>query len=74
MTEKEKMGPVQEEKRNEPVKRNKAAYTMEELVSAADIFAASPDLIRAALTVSGKNEATEEEARKIVEQFRKREV
>lgn len=71
---KEKMEPVQEEKRNEPVKRNKTAYTMEELVSAADIFAASPDLIRAALMVSGKNEATEEEARKIIEQFRKREV
>lgn len=54
-----------------------AVYTAEEFAKAATkVFSRpySPDIVRAAFVVAGKKEATKEEARKIVEEFAKKEV
>lgn len=61
------------ETEKEPV----AVYTAEEFAkAAAKVFSRpySPDIVRAAFVVAGKKEATKEEARKIVEEFAKKEV
>ena len=50
---------------------------MEEFVKAADsVFGKhySPDIIRAAMKVAGKTEATKEEAKKIISEFAEKEV
>lgn len=50
-------------------------YTVEEFVKAPKtIGVESPDIIRAAFKVAGKDSATVEEAKKIVETFKKKEV
>lgn len=54
-----------------------AVYTAEEFAkAAAKVFSRpySPDIVRAAFAVAGKREAAKEEARKIVEEFAKKEV
>ena len=57
--------------------RDKATYTVGEFVKAADsVFGKhySPDIIRAAMKVAGKETATKEEAIKIVSEFAHKEV
>lgn len=48
-----------------------ATYTVDEIAEAAGVFGATPDLVRAAFAVSGRSSATEEEAKKIINKFRK---
>lgn len=48
-------------------------YTVDEIAEAAGVFGATPDLVRAAFAVAGKGAATESEAKKIIDKF-KREV
>lgn len=47
-------------------------YTIEELAGAPEVFGVSADVVRAALSVAGKEEATKEEAMKIIVQFKTR--
>lgn len=57
------------------VKANAVTYTVEEFASAPEtVGVASPDIIKAALRVAGKTEATVEEAKKLVKDFKEREV
>lgn len=52
-----------------------SVYTAAELIAAAKtVFHASPDIVTAALRVAGVNKATVQEATRIVEDFRKKEV
>lgn len=51
-----------------------AVYTIRELARSAHLFGASPDCVAAAMRTAGKTEATREEAKKLVEAFRKKEV
>lgn len=58
-------------------KEPEAVYTADEFAkAAAKVFSRpySPDIVRAAFAVAGKKEATKEEAKKIVEEFAKKEV
>lgn len=50
-------------------------YTVDEFANApASVGAKSPDIVRAALATAGKKSATIEEAKKIVEKFKNKEV
>ncbi|WP_409015271.1 hypothetical protein [Anaerostipes caccae] len=49
-------------------------YSAEEFASNPEVLAASEDLIRAAFSFTGTEEATEKEAKKIVEEFKNKEV
>lgn len=51
-----------------------AVYPVAELARSAHLFGASPDCVTAAMRTAGKTEATREEAKKLVEAFRKKEV
>ena len=58
-------------------KEPEATYTADEFAkAAAKVFskAYSPDIVRAAFAMAGKKEATKAEAKKIVEEFAKKEV
>lgn len=46
-------------------------YTVDEVAEAAGVFGATPDLVRAAFAVAGKSVATEDEARKLINRFKK---
>lgn len=46
-------------------------YTVDEIAEAAGVFGATPDLVRAAFAVAGKSVATEDEARKLINRFKK---
>lgn len=46
-------------------------YTVDEIAEAAGVFGATPDLVRAAFAVAGKSAATEDEARKLINRFKK---
>lgn len=49
-------------------------YSVDEFAEASRAFDTSPDVIRAAFLVAGQTEATEEEAKKLINRFRKKEV
>lgn len=49
-------------------------YNMEEFASNPEVLAASEDLIRAAFSFAGIKEATEKEAKKIVNEYKSKEV
>lgn len=52
-----------------------SVYTAHELAAAAkEVFHASPDIVTAALRIAGVKKATVQEATRIVEDFRKKEV
>lgn len=53
---------------------NEPAYSVAELVQAAKTFGTTPDMIRAAFAVAGKKEATEKEAKQLIDRFKKKEV
>lgn len=58
-------------------KKEESTYTVEEFVKAADsVFGKhySPDIIRAAMKVAGKDTATKAEAKKIISEFAEKEV
>ena len=58
-------------------KKEESTYTVEEFVKAADsVFGThySPDIIRAAMKVAGKDTATKAEAKKIISEFAEKEV
>ena len=46
-------------------------YTVDEIAEAAGVFGATPDLVRAAFAAAGKAAATEDEAKKIIDKFKK---
>ena len=46
-------------------------YTVDEVAEAAGVFGATPDLVRAAFAVAEKSVATEDEARKLINRFKK---
>lgn len=46
-------------------------YTVDEVAEAAGVFGATPDLVRAAFAVARKAAATEDEARKLINRFKK---
>ena len=48
-------------------------YSAEEFASNPEVLAASEDLIRAAFSFTGTEEATEKEAKKIVKEFKNKE-
>lgn len=52
-------------------KSESPTYTVEEIAEAAGVFGATPDLVRAAFAVAGKAAATETEAKKIIDKFKK---
>lgn len=49
-------------------------YSVEEFASNPEVLAASEDLIRAAFSFAGMKEATEREAKKVVNEFKNKEV
>ena len=49
-------------------------YEIDELVAAAKVFKATPDLVRAALKLGGKTMYTQAEAEKIVTEFACRKI
>ncbi len=49
-------------------------YTIEELVQAHELFSETPDTVRAALTMQGKDKFTKAEAGVIIKNFAKREI
>lgn len=49
-------------------------YDIEELVAAAKVFKATPDLVRTALKLGGKTLYTQAEAEKIVSEFRSKKI
>lgn len=58
-------------------RKDTSTYTVEEFVRAADsVFGKhySPDIIRAAMKVAGKETATKAEAKKIISEFAEKEV
>lgn len=60
-----------------PIKKEtitQVTYSVDEFAEASKAFDTSPDVIRAAFLVAGKTEATEEEAKKLINRFKKKEV
>lgn len=53
---------------------NEPDYSVAELVQAAESFGTTPDMIRAAFAVAGKKEATEKDAKQLIDRFKKKEV
>ena len=63
--------PVQETKKTVSA----STYTVEEFMAVPNsVGVSSPDLIKAAFKIAGKEKATVEEAKKIVEKFKNKEV
>ena len=57
------------------VKKSASVYTAEEFASQAKkLFGTKPDIVTAAFYVAGKDKATVEEAKELVDKFRKKEV
>lgn len=63
-------------KQNEPkVAKNEPTYTIGEFAAApTSVGTENPDIVTAALTVSGKKSFTVSEAKEIIEKFKKKEV
>lgn len=57
-----------------PTASNASKYTAKELIAANRTFNASREIVATALRIKGVTEATEAEARKIIEDFKKQEV
>lgn len=55
-------------------KKSKSVYTIDQLAEAAGVFGSNPVLVKAALVTAGQSAYTEEEARKIIEVFKQKEV
>lgn len=55
-------------------KKSKSVYTIDQLAEAAGVFGSNPVLVKAALVTAGQLAYTEEEARKIIEMFKQKEV
>ncbi len=55
-------------------KKSKSVYTIDQLAEAAGVFGSNPVLVKAALVTAGQPAYTEEEARKIIEVFKQKEV
>lgn len=49
-------------------------YSVDEFAEASQAFGTSADVIRAAFLVAGKTEATEKEAKELINRFKKKEV
>lgn len=60
----------------EKIKKSKIEpiYNVSEFAKASNLLGTNADIVRAAFLASGKYEATEDEARKIVDEFKNREV
>ena len=54
--------------------KSQVKYSMEEFASNPEVLAASEDLIRAAFSLAGLEEASEKEAKKIVNDYKSKEV
>ncbi|MBS7007046.1 hypothetical protein [Anaerostipes sp.] len=56
------------------MQKEQTTYSVEEFASNPQVLAASEDLIRAAFSSAGVKEATERKARKIIQNFKNKEV
>lgn len=65
----------QKQKSEPKVAKNEPTYTIGEFASApTSVGTENPDIVTAALTVSGKKSFTVSEAKEIIEKFKKKEV
>ena len=55
-------------------KNKKTMYTVDQLAEAADVFGSNPVLVKAALVTACQETYTEEDARKVIEMFKQKEV
>ena len=55
-------------------KKKKTMYTVDQLAEAAGVFGSNPVLVKAALVTAGQETYTEEDARKVIEMFKQKEV
>lgn len=56
------------------MKKEETKYFVSEFASRPEVFEVTGDLIRAAFAVSGRNEATKSEVKKMIEEFKNQEV
>ena len=75
MAERERKGVPEAAPAAQAQPAGETVYTLQELAAAHDKqFGCSQEMVRAALLHAGKNTVTLAEAKRVVEQFRKREV
>ena len=56
------------------MRREQTMYSVEEFACSPEVLEASEDLIRAAFSYAGLEEATEKKAKKIIRQFKNKDV